>query len=146
MKNLLKKIIIILIAIPVIIYFIPIKISKNSSDAEKYYIIDFISEGSTDGGTCRVWGNQDGMFNDDDVFCVTPTGKDMRKEISSSIYNNYTKFIVYGNITEKPVKIGNYEYTEHILNIDGWDFYGEIKGGSHKHYMTIYDKIDWSDY
>lgn len=140
-SHIILKVCLILPLLVVLSFLLPVKLVRASTEkirTKPFYIIDFISEGSTEGGMCRLYQNQNGEW--EVVSYITLTGNDPRKEITSSIYNSYTKFIVYGTLTQIPDDSQTSAYVlDSVLNVEDWDILQEVKGGLHKHYLTIYD-------
>ncbi len=143
-KSTLKKLIAVIFIVPVYLFFMPVKIVKSSVNADEYYIIRFVSEGSTDGGTCYVIGDQNGMRTGDDIIYVNLSGNDMRSCLSFGIYNSYTEFIVYGSLKEVPDE-NRPGFSRYELHSDKWGIYKKVNGGSHRYFITVYD-LSWTNY
>lgn len=140
-----KKVIMIVFIICIFSLLFPIKFTKHSIDsidAEEFYIVEYISEGSTDGGSWIIIGSHDGMWADG--FAVNFTGKSPKDILSYDICNNYTKFIIYGSLD----KVEDEYYT---LKSERWGILGKVRRGGFslripfKHYITIYD-LNWFDF
>lgn len=142
-----KKIILILfIIIPVFLTFIPIKyVHSNPNEEKEFYIVNCVSEGSTDSSIWIISGsNKDNKTEDWEYgVSIVLKGKNPKSILSYDICNNYTQFIMYGKLTkEYNSSLGQEVYT---LNCSKWQIYNEVKRGNnsfrikHKHFITIYD-------
>lgn len=124
----------IVIAVMVLLYFIPVKFVVQPEDIEQdreHYVVVFITPYSTDSG-CYIYNPEDDTF----VCSVELTGADSREDIASSIhYSVLNKFIIYGKLDGTN------------LHSEEWDILGKIeRGGTHEKYLTVYDYIDLDDY
>lgn len=129
----------VVIVIPIAFCFIPIKFTKNKLidvNADEFYIIEFTPESNTEGNICYIIGDETGIWSKANSIVVSLIGEDPRNDISSSICNNGTTFVIYGTLTEEVDEYWGYRYT---LCSNSWDFFQEIKGGIQKKYITIYD-------
>ena len=134
-KKLLKKILIFILLIPLMIAFIPIKFTKtktNFINENEFYIVTFVSEFSTDAGSCILIDSHNGFENQ--TNSVKLIGNKPQNTISWSIYNSYTEFIIYGSVTLN-------EEGYYTLNCKDWDILGKVKGGNSicPYYLCLYD-------
>lgn len=137
------KIIIIIIIIPIMLLFIPIKFALKPNDlakSEEFYIMEFIPGDCTDSGWWII-GNQDNLSVSPYIY-VHIKGKDPSNYLSTSICYEDNKYIIYGSL-EKETRMSTMgmEYDYYTLNSKAWDIVEEIKGGTHKRFITIYDLI-----
>ncbi len=145
-ENKKRKVILFVIFIPIILAILPIKFTKNHKNTdslEKFYIASCISEGTTDAGVWVVIGDDKGMW--EDGIYVFFNGKDPKKILSYDICNNYTEFIIYGELTKEE----NEEF--YTLNSRKWEIFDEVRRGDYslripfKHFITVYD-LFWFDF
>lgn len=134
-KSLLKKILILILLIPLIIAFIPIKFTKPTTKfitENEFYIVTFVSEFSTDAGSCILVDSYNGSENQ--TNSVKLIGNKPQNTISWDIYNSYTKFIIYGSLTQN-------EDGYYTLNCESWDILGKVKGRKSicSYYLCLYD-------
>ena len=124
-----KKLLLILVIIPVLFLFIPIRCTHSTPNEEKeFYIVNCVSEGTTDSG----------------VWIISGSNKDNKKEDwEYGVGINYTQFIMYGKLVKEFDKsLGREVYT---LDCTKWQIYSEVKRGNYsfripyKHFITIYD-------
>ena len=147
-----KKILITIILIPIILAFIPIKFTHNSpNEIKEFYIVTCVSEGSTDNG---VWiisesNKENKKENWENGIGIVLNGKNPKDTLSYDICNNYTQFIMYGNLTKDFYE--SYGKEVYILNCYEWQIHNEVKRGKcsfripYKHFITIYD-LNWFDF
>ena len=131
----------------VLSFLIPVKFAKGYLEdvkEEEFFIVTFVAEQSTEGGSCILLGDQDGYFDDEDTHYVTFDGVDFREKLCWSIYNNYTEFIVYGTLEKSFWGQEEYgeKYPQYTLHSEDWDIYKEVRGGLHKRCLTVYD-LKW---
>ena len=144
-KNLKRKnkIIIMMIIIPIIFLFVPIKFVIKQSDLcnKEFYIMEYIPGDCTDSGWWII-GNKDNPSISPYIY-VYLEGKKPSRYLSNSICYAYNKYIIYGSL-EKETRISNIgcEYDCYVLKGKGWDILEEVKGGIHKRFITIYD-LKW---
>ncbi len=146
-KGTVKYLLMFVAAALVLSFFVPIKLAKGSLKdvkEEEFFIVTFVAEQSTEGGSCILLGDQDGYFDDEDAHYVTLDGVDFRDKLCWSIYNNYTEFIVYGTLEKGFWRQEEYgeKYPQYTLHSEDWDIYKEVRGGVHKKYLTVYD-LKW---
>lgn len=141
-----KTVVLILILIPVLLAFFPIKFVKKSTNlinTEEFYIVTCVSEGSTDSGTWIILNSNDEIY--DNGLPVILTGRNPKEILSYDICNNYTEFIIYGSLRKE----NNTEY--YTLDSKGWDISEDVKRGNYsyripfEHFITIYD-LKWFDF
>lgn len=65
----------------VLSFLLPVKFAKGYLEdmkEEEFFIVTFVAEQSTEGGSCILLGDQDGYFDDEDTHYVTFDGVDFR--------------------------------------------------------------------
>ncbi len=141
-----RKIILSFAILLIFTIFFPVKFTKKFEDIpndKSFYIVSCISEGSTDAGTWVIIKSNNPMLNEEiPVYFI---GENPKKVLSYDICNNYTEFIIYGELTKEK---NDRFYT---LNSDSWEILDEVKRGNYsfripfKHFITIYD-LKWFDF
>lgn len=118
MKKRKKLILILIIMIPIILVFIPIKfVCNNPDDQKEFYIVQYVSEGSTEGGSwvaigCNKENWKDGVY-------ISLKGENPKSILSYDICNGYTQFIMYGDLSKKFDESSNKEV--YSLNCYKWE-------------------------
>lgn len=98
------KFLLIIIAIPIILYFIPIKFvvkSESLTQKDRYYIAMFVPEGSTDSGWHIIGDQDNNKYPDCKGMYVTDfNGDDPRDFLNAEIFHQ-TYFIIYGTLEKQ---------------------------------------------
>ncbi len=131
----------VLVLIPIILAFMPIKMSIPSTDDIKYsdyFIVYLIPEGSTDSGSVICYDQDEVYYNKINFKGALP-----QNLLSSDIYASGTQFILYGTLS-----INEDKYT---LNVFDWDIMGYVNRDCDslrldmKKYITVFD-LKWFDF
>lgn len=131
----------VLVLIPIILAFMPIKMSIPSTDDIKYsdyFIVYLIPEGSTDSGSVICYDQDEVYYNKINFKGALP-----QNLLSSDIYASGTQFILYGTLS-----VNEDKYT---LNVFDWDIMGYVNRDCDslrldmKKYITVFD-LKWFDF
>lgn len=145
-KKIKKRIILLVIFLPIILTVLPIKFVKNPKNIKKkkeFYIASCISEGTTDGGVWVVLGSNKGIFEDE--LSVYFKGKNPKNILSYDIIDSETEFIIYGKLTKED------DEEFYTLNSRKWEISNEVKRDDYscripfRHFITVYD-LNWFDF
>ena len=140
-RKILMIIFSVLVLIPIILAFMPIKMSIPSTDDIKYsdyFIVYLIPEGSTDSGSVICYDQDEVYYNKINFKGALP-----QNLLSSDIYASGTQFILYGTLS-----VNEDKYT---LNVFDWDIMGYVNRDCDslrldmKKYITVFD-LKWFDF
>ena len=140
-RKILMIIFSILFLIPIILAFMPIKMSIPSEDdieRSDYFVVYLVPEGSTDAGSVICYDRNEAYYHKMNFEGALP-----QNLLSSDIYASGTRFILYGTLS-----VNEDEYT---LNVCDWDILGYVNRDCDslrldmKKYITVFD-FKWFDF